>query len=147
MRTIVPCGGFPCLKTPPINDHQAWKNFILTDEERDGGVENANHQPHPPNLSLILNFDQVGHHKLLGYLVRWTIEDGYNEIIGLWIFSIMACIEKPIHSQVYATLREISRTLSSLRNEDDFDEKSMKSANIIICIIGRYFGQKDMIDE
>lgn len=135
---------------PPINDHQRWRQYIMNDHGSDDG-NGTNYLPdvHPPSLSMLVKLDQSDHHKLLSYFARWIKDDGFCEQIGLWIFSVLACIEKPIPSPVYATLREISRKLSAARGEidDDQDLKSMKSINIIICIIGRYFDQKDMVDE
>ena len=143
-REKIPEKGSVREETPPINDHQAWRRYIMDDGVESSGESGQGNDPH---LTLLLKLDQVGHHKLLKYLHRWSSEDGFCETIGLWIFSVLACLEKPIHSDVYATLRDISRTLSSERKETGLEPKDINSINIIICIIGRYFDQKDMVDE
>uniref|UniRef100_A0A1B6EZH3 Gem-associated protein 2 n=2 Tax=Cuerna arida TaxID=1464854 RepID=A0A1B6EZH3_9HEMI len=101
-----------------------------------------------PSAKLCLSMSQVNIWHVLSYFPDWITEG----LLGLadscrWIYCLLACLELPMEPDVYFTLRQISRALMEHRaGLEGQDTDSLPHINLIICIIGRYFGQEDLAD-
>lgn len=103
----------------------------------------------PPLLSTLQRLSQHEVHKLLKLHVTWIEEGDFSNQNGVWIYSLLACLEKPFGSEIYSTLRDLSRICSQIRSKiiSPNDSTIITKLNLIICIIGRYFNQLDMTDD
>jgi len=106
------------------------------------GVENV-----IPTASLLLQIDQVVTQKLLAYHAEWLEERSLSIARGKWIYSILAKIDKPLHQDIAAFIRQIYRRCSILRSNLDVTSESLEEdlaiLNILIAITGFYFGQSE----
>ena len=92
---------------------------------------------------------------LLTFLVTWIRDYGLTDRIALWLFSVLSCVRKPLTADAYHVLRQVSRAVSSVRRDlmqldDEHEEEESRvltAAHLLICLIGRYFQQLDMIDQ
>lgn len=105
-----------------------------------------------PTLSLLLQFDNVLSQKLLRYLIEWAEEHSWSLKLSRWLYSLLARIEKPLHREVVALIRQLFRKCCALRFElaprienfsqnNNFDHEYLASLNLIITLTGIYFGQ------
>ncbi|XP_054275623.1 gem-associated protein 2 isoform X2 [Macrosteles quadrilineatus] len=81
--------------------------------------------------------------------IRDFISDGKLDIplACRWIHILLACASQPLNPDLHSVLREITRILISLRSKlerEDFED--LPPIFLIICVIGRYFGQQDLAD-
>lgn len=135
------------------NNPKFWKEYCMSQDhipESNGDTESEGDDSSSkklPFVSLLMCLDQSELCDLLSYHVKWIKEDGYCDNNGLWIYSILACIEKPLSSDFHSVLRNISRVCSEFRSNHKADGPQLTSINLMICIIGRYFNQLDMIDS
>jgi survival of motor neuron protein-interacting protein 1 len=85
----------------------------------------------------------------LSYHIKWIRQFGFTHQNAIWIYALLVNLEKPLPSEVYSTLRELSRVCSEVRAKIGSISEStiLVPLNLIICLIGRYFDQNDMIDE
>jgi len=116
-------------------------------------------QKYPPvkvrNLPLkfLLSMDQEEILFLLSMQAKWIDSYGFDqETNGPWVYSLLSALEKPLGSNAYSTLRQVSRCVSQCRSlfessqENDEDAATIRSMDLVICIIGRYFDQQDLLD-
>lgn len=103
---------------------------------------------HDPLLSVMLHLPHYTIEKLLAYQVSWLQLIGFSEKQGRWIFSLLSLLEKPLRPTTCDLLRRLARTCaaqrSTLTNEMD---DNLIGLNHIICLVSRYFDQKDMSDN
>ena len=71
----------------------------------------------------------------------------------MYTFATLVAIEKPISEDVMYTMRQTClawkqvRTKLLVTNADHpIDNSLIKSCDLFVCIIGRYFGQFDLAD-
>lgn len=103
-----------------------------------------------PTLKLLLQLDQVITQKVLFYLVDF-LEDNNAATqllignLGQWIYSLLARVEKPLHRDTVALIRQLYRRCCILRNQlsanDEFFDSKLAILNTLISISGYYFGQ------
>lgn len=103
-----------------------------------------------PTTSLLLQFDQVMTQKILGYHVEWLTTRQLSSSRGKWLYSLLAKLEKPLHQDISALMRQLYRRCSILRydltnnnnnnNKLTFDDQ-LAVLNLLISITGSYFGQ------
>ena len=168
-------------KFPALSQHAYWKKYCLrvdtlsetsssssSDEELAGATKKkratktrtrTKAQPPTrsrPNMKLLLSLDQWEMLTLLQLHTKWIRELGVTDDVSFWIYCMLTCIEKPLASDAYAVLRDVSRAVSAVRREllmhpdhghHDGEESSLSACHSLICLIGRYFQQLDMIDE
>jgi hypothetical protein len=70
---------------------------------------------------------------------------------GLWLYALLAKLEKPVHRDMCAILRQLLRICSHARAQLlpdalDFNQK-LASLNIFLLISGSYFGQGEEYDS
>ena len=99
----------------------------------------------PPTTSLMLQFDQVLTARVLTYHVDWLEECHLTKARSKWIYSILARIEKPLHQDSSAMIRQLYRRCSFLRSTlsiiSEFFDQELACLNVLITISGSYFGQ------
>lgn len=73
----------------------------------------------------------------------------YSHFHGMWLYALLACLEKPLQNELCNSLRELSCVCSLLRAKLDpeSDSDKFQSLHLIICIIGKHFAQHDMTDD
>lgn len=101
-----------------------------------------------PLLSTLFELPQEEVQRVIEYHIKWIREFGFGHQNGLWIYALLVLLEKPITSEVCSVLRQLSRVCSEIRDKiKNPSSKRLIPLNLIICIIGRYFSQLDMVDE
>lgn len=155
---------------PRMSDERGWETFFFgkasvssdynggNEGDCDGGVSTGT----PPQLRLLLQFDQVLTRRLLEYHTTWVEGlECVSRARAVWIYALLARLDKPVHATVAATIRQLLRRCWQLRSElggpksgsegadaaagsaeDDEDEElRLKSLNVLITIAGDFFGQ------
>lgn len=125
---------------PRMSDEDGWIAFFFG---KPGAEANAT----PPHLRLLLQFDQVLTRRLLDYHAAW-LSDGELGVLSraraVWIYALLARLDKPVHATVAATIRQILRSCWTMRCEmEGPTETQLKALNILIVIAGDFFGQLD----
>ena len=146
-----------------------------TDEQQGGDMPakrtlNSSYQPllqysiNLPRLSLLAQLDHSTILLLLKYFYQW-IEEEFTVGHGLWVYSLLATLDTDVQTgDVYSLLREISRLCSRIRHrieikiegemenvnddgDNQIDLQQISSLSTIILLVGRCFGQKDLLDD
>lgn len=105
-----------------------------------------------PTLPLLLQLDQVLTQRILLYLIDYVEESGLPSAASEWIYALLTRVEKPLHRDVVAALRQLFRKCCKLRaglideNNEAFDD-SLASLNLLIAITGNYFGQNETLQS
>jgi survival of motor neuron protein-interacting protein 1 len=125
-----------------------------SDERQDGGSRATITLPYSknvaPTISLVLQFDQVLTQRVLGYLIEHCQNETRISLEqGAWLYTLLARLEKPLHQDMAALIRELYRICCRMRHilcsdsnsaTQDRDEL-IASLNVLIAITGSYFGQ------
>uniref|UniRef100_M4C4K0 Gem-associated protein 2 n=1 Tax=Hyaloperonospora arabidopsidis (strain Emoy2) TaxID=559515 RepID=M4C4K0_HYAAE len=122
---------------PKMSDEDGWVLFFF-------GKSGFETLATPPHLRLLLQFDQVLTRKLLDYHAAWLSEEmtSLSRARAVWMYALMARLDKPVHAAVAATIRQILRRCWTLRCElETPSEVQLKSLNVLIVITGDFFGQ------
>ncbi|ETN17391.1 hypothetical protein PPTG_05204 [Phytophthora nicotianae INRA-310] len=120
-----------------MSDEEGWIGFFF-------GKPGTELSATPPHLRLLLQFDQVLTRRLLDYHAAWLSEEmtPLSRARAVWIYALLARLDKPVHASVAATIRQILRRCWTLRSELEAPpEIQLKSLNILIVIAGDFFGQ------
>lgn len=105
-----------------------------------------------PTLPLLFQFDQVLTQKILLLLIdHMESTDSLSSALSEWIYALLARVEKPLHRDVVASLRQLFRRACQLRSNlspsaTDFTTQ-LAALNLLIAITGNYFGQNDSASE
>ncbi|CAI5714874.1 unnamed protein product [Hyaloperonospora brassicae] len=124
-------------KVPKMSDEDGWALFFF-------GKPGFETSATPPHLRLLLQFDQVLTRKLLDYHAAWLSEEAtsLSRARAVWMYALMARLDKPVHAGVAATIRQILRRCWILRCELEMPSGvQLKSLNVLIVIAGHFFGQ------
>lgn len=107
-----------------------------------------------PRISILSQLEQNQIYKLLRYHLEWIQNvEKFTVGNGLWIYALLASLYSILPGDIYSLLRDISRQCSRIRHhlELNINHKDsyqlLSSLNIIIMLIGHYFGQKDLLDD
>jgi len=108
-------------------------------------------------LSIVKCLHQQGAIALLQVLHARLEREGWpSNSLSMWIFALLARIERALPSEQAAVLRALLRTCTRLRAqcgcnlplvsaariaEGDSDPYNVAGLNTLICIMGMYFGQ------
>uniref|UniRef100_A0A8B9FSM7 Gem-associated protein 2 n=1 Tax=Amazona collaria TaxID=241587 RepID=A0A8B9FSM7_9PSIT len=66
----------------------------------------------------------------------------------LWLYALLACLEKPLLPEAHSLIRQLARRCSEVRVlEENKNEEQISALNLIICLVSRYFDQRDLADE
>lgn len=106
-----------------------------------------------PRIAVISQLDQAEICRLLRYHLEWIEEGEYANENGIWIYSLLAGLDTVQSGDTYSLLRQISRRCSHIRHELELKSNQevgsfqiLSSLNVIIALIGKVFGQKDLLD-
>ena len=100
----------------------------------------------PPMLRILLRMEPKQVQSNLAYQVEWLKTYGFSNNQGKWIYALMVCLEKPLYPSVISNLRDLSRQCAQLRTLAKPGSSEMNGLNLIICIVGKYFDQADLLD-
>ncbi|KAI1287029.1 Gem-associated protein 2 [Halotydeus destructor] len=101
----------------------------------------------PPLLREVCSLNAMNVIKLIRHHTYWIKQSGFSRQIGLWVYSLMGCLEKPLQSEVYADLRDLCRACLHIRRSLDPTDDNLKQLNLIIYIVTRYFNQLDLLED
>ncbi|XP_003741847.1 gem-associated protein 2 [Galendromus occidentalis] len=83
---------------------------------------------------------------VLEYHIDW-IQTEFTKQHGLWIFSMLVALEKPLSPHACDIIRSLARSASKVRAQlDPSRTEDIISLNLIVCLISRYFSQMDLCD-
>ncbi|XP_060919370.1 gem-associated protein 2 [Labrus mixtus] len=144
---------------PKLTDEEGWKRFCLGETVYLGTSScqtNAEPEPaldyskigFPPFLSIVSRLNQSTVLMLLEILISWFEEHEFAPQLGRWLYSLLACLEKPLIPEAHSCIRQLARRCSQLRStlESQEDEK-LPPLNLLICLVARYFEQNDLADQ
>ncbi|TMW55935.1 hypothetical protein Poli38472_008583 [Pythium oligandrum] len=143
---------------PRMNDEDGWRTFFFGkapvspntpaspgagDDEMNGSFGT------PPHLRLLLQFDQVLTRRLLTYHTEWLeTTEAVSRARAAWIYALLARLDKPVHAEVAAMIRQLLRRCWQLRNDlQDTTDTLLKPLNILISITGDFFGQLEEMPQ
>lgn len=128
---------------PRMSDEDGWSAFFFGHAE--SGTVGT-----PPHLRLLLQFDQVLTRRLIEHHTDWLVNDAVplSRARAVWIYALLARLDKPVHAGVAATIRQLLRRCWQMRNalQETVEPQALRSLNILICIAGDFFGQFDELD-
>ncbi len=155
------------IPVPKMRNENGWIAFFFgelddcekeEDDQEEEEVVDTFTYGHLPTTQLILQLDQVITRYLLEYHIRWL--DSVNVVLSeeraLWIYALLAHLDKPVHASVAGSIRHLLRRLCVLRSsferteneegEDEMDQSDvckdrLLGLNVLICITGKFFGQ------
>lgn len=144
---------------PKLTDEEGWKRFCLgetvylgasschTDAEP-GPALDYSKVGFPPFLSIVSRLNQSTVLNVLDILISWFEEHEFVPQLGRWLYSLLACLEKPLIPEAHSSIRQLARRCAQLRStlESQEDEK-LPALNLLICLVARYFEQNDLADQ
>nr|XP_034493029.1 gem-associated protein 2-like [Marmota flaviventris] len=102
----------------------------------------------PPLLSIVSRMNQATVTSVLEYLSNWFGERDFAPELGRWLYALLACLEKPLLPEAHSLIRQLARRCSEVRLlVDSKDDKRVPALNLLICLVSRYFDQRDLADE
>uniref|UniRef100_A0A671XAG3 Gem-associated protein 2 n=1 Tax=Sparus aurata TaxID=8175 RepID=A0A671XAG3_SPAAU len=142
------------VQMPKLTDEEGWKRFCLG-EMVFLGLSSCPAEPEPaldyskvgfpPFLSIVSRLNQVN--PLLSELTLNQF-NSLTDVSGCWLYSLLACLEKPLLPEAHSSIRQLARRCAQLRStlESQEDEK-LPALNLLICLVARYFEQNDLADQ
>ncbi|KAM6133804.1 gem-associated protein 2 isoform 3-T3 [Phoenicopterus ruber ruber] len=142
---------------PKSEDEEGWKKFCLGERvysEIDALSDNESlgidyiKVGFPPLLSIVSRMSQATVTSVLEYLISWFGEKKFTPELGRWLYALLACLEKPLLPEAHSLIRQLARRCSEVRVlEENKNEEQISALNLIICLVSRYFDQRDLADE
>lgn len=139
---------------PTMKDAAGWMEFCtghtdddVDDDSTDDDVDDDNKDAawrqalpevgyHSPSVQLLCQMDQVMVRRVLAHLVQ--IRRNKSNQLYMWLYALMAKLEKPVHGQDAATLRRLVLTVAAQRAASKGNQAAM---NLVLVVAGLYFGQ------
>jgi survival of motor neuron protein-interacting protein 1 len=91
---------------------------------------------------LIIQLDQVITRRLLEYQTEWLESEELSRARAVWIYALLARLDKPVYANVAATIRQLLRRCWELRGKiKDGKDTRLKPLNVIITLTGEFFSQ------
>lgn len=118
-----------------------------------------------PTVPLILQLDQVLTQRLLIFLIHYLEDNTYlSSACAAWIYALLARVEKPLHRDTVAVLRQLYRKVSLLRfqyasnlkdgmgndshsHSAGEDREYVARLNLLAVLTGYYFGQGEAYEH
>ena len=131
------------------------KEIQAKEEEEDSKparveTTNENQDGNPPTANNIMHLKHKACVSILEYQVRWAEAfGGITDAMGMWIYSLLIRIEKPLEPDGTSTIRTLAITISRQRASLTKEEKDLSlvtALSVLICIGMKYFGQEDLAD-
>ncbi|KAM6311573.1 gem-associated protein 2 isoform 2-T2 [Aegotheles albertisi] len=141
---------------PKSEDEEGWKKFCLGERvysEIDALSDSENlgidyiKVGFPPLLSIVSRMNQATVTSVLEYLISWFGEKKFTPELGRWLYALLACLEKPLLPEAHSLIRQLARRCSEVRVLENKNEEQISALNLIICLVSRYFDQRDLADE
>ncbi|XP_050809941.1 gem-associated protein 2 isoform X2 [Gopherus flavomarginatus] len=143
---------------PKSEDEEGWKLFCLGEKLYSeaaiavSGNENLGIDyikiGFPPFLSIVSRMNQATVTSVLEYLINWFGEREFTPELGRWLYALLACLEKPLLPEAHSLIRQLARRCSEVRVlEENKNEEKVSALNLLICLVSRYFDQRDLADE
>ncbi|XP_063973315.1 gem-associated protein 2 isoform X2 [Diachasmimorpha longicaudata] len=128
------------IKFPDVDDRNSWVNFCLG-----SSVEGSS--PQLPTLDIIFCLSQLQVEQVLEYMIEEVESRGIvDPVLGQWIYGLLAVLELPLNPDVCSCLRTLARSCSIARANLPEESEKVKSLNLFICLVARYFRQLDLAD-
>jgi len=142
----------PIPKLPDANDADTWcrlcfgrlklKTDVATGENGEGD------EGTPPLLHIVGHMSQHQVASVIEYHVNWLEATGFTSQQGRWFYSLLANLQKPLDPEVCSWLRRLTRLCSNIRASLESEEDPvLKELNLLICLVSRYFDQRDLADS
>ena len=100
-----------------------------------------------PSTTMMLQLDQVMIRKVIAHLAHY-VQDGWYPCSmhrTLWLYALLARLEKPIHRNdaavLYGLLKALTRARATLPSLVQDDREGLARLNVLITIVGIYFEQ------
>lgn len=146
---------FTRVALPRMKDRRGWEKFcfgeaassVTSADSDEEGNEQRYFDVRPagwtPQTRLLLQFDAVMTQAVLSHHVAWLeVLPRLNEARALWIYALLAHLEKPLHRDVEAVIRRLFLRLAALRASlPSGSDQELTLLQILIVVAGRYFGQ------
>ncbi|XP_070835481.1 gem-associated protein 2 [Chaetodon trifascialis] len=144
---------------PKLADEEGWKRFCLgetvylgtsslhTDADPEPALDYSK-MGFPPFLSIVSRLNQSTVLMVMEILISWFEEREFVPQLGRWLYSLLACLEKPLLPEAHSSIRQLARRCAQLRStlESPEDER-LPALNLLICLVARYFEQNDLADQ
>ncbi|KAJ7399544.1 Gem-associated protein 2 [Pitangus sulphuratus] len=128
--------------SPKSEDEEGWKKFCL------GERVYSEIDTLPNNENIGIDYIKATVTSVLEYLVSWFGEKKFTPELGRWLYALLACLEKPLLPEAHSLIRQLARRCSEVRVlEENKNEEQISALNLIICLVSRYFDQRDLADE
>uniref|UniRef100_A0AAR5QHK4 Gem-associated protein 2 n=1 Tax=Dendroctonus ponderosae TaxID=77166 RepID=A0AAR5QHK4_DENPD len=102
-----------------------------------------------PSFSEITQYSQAAKILMLAEITKYLENVRIvSETVGVWIYAILALLEKPLSPDCCYKLRQFAKKCIELRAAlKEEDEVSLANPlNLFICVIARFFNQLDLAD-
>uniref|UniRef100_A0A1B6M3D1 Gem-associated protein 2 n=1 Tax=Graphocephala atropunctata TaxID=36148 RepID=A0A1B6M3D1_9HEMI len=141
-------GAFRTFKKTLPNEEENEEWLKICSQNGPDVVKECEETAKGPSTRLCLAMSQCTNMHVLSYFPDWLTEGLLSVVDSCrWIYGMLACLELPLEPDMYFTLRQIARALLELRaGLESQDSEPLPHINLIVCIIGRYFGQEDLAD-
>ncbi|XP_044520715.1 gem-associated protein 2 isoform X2 [Gracilinanus agilis] len=128
---------------PKCEDEEGWKKFCLG-ERLYAEMSIATTTGENPGIDYV----QATITSVLEYLINWFGEKDFTPELGRWLYALLACLEKPLLPEAHSLIRQLARRCAEVRFlvESKEDER-VPALNLLICLVSRYFDQRDLADE
>ncbi|XP_068021625.1 gem-associated protein 2 isoform X2 [Melanerpes formicivorus] len=127
---------------PKSEDEEGWKKFCL------GERVYSEIEALSDNENLGVNYIKATVTSVLEYLISWFGEKKFTPELGRWLYALLACLEKPLLPEAHSLIRQLARRCSEVRVlEENKNAEQISALNLIICLVSRYFDQRDLADE
>lgn len=125
------------VRLPRADDKERWRNVCYTSAP----------PAIAPLLSIVAAMPQHTVDNVINYNTQWIQEKGFCHEMGVWLYALLACLEKPLHPEACSNIRALARACASARRSlaSKTDERLLP-LNLVICLIARYFSQQDLAD-
>lgn len=147
------------VQMPKQTDEEGWKKFCLgekvylgssschTEEDSEPALDYTK-VGFPPFLSIVSRLNQSTVLLVLDVLISWFEEREFVPQLGQWLYSLLACLEKPLLPEAHSSIRQLARRCAQVRStlESQEDER-LPALNLLICLVARYFEQNDLADQ
>ncbi|RUS76120.1 hypothetical protein EGW08_016116 [Elysia chlorotica] len=102
----------------------------------------------PPLLHIVAHMSQHQVTSVLEYHVNWLEATGFTRKQGRWFYALLANLQKPLTPEDCSWLRRLARLCSNIRASlESPQDPQLNELNLIICLIARYFEQRDLADS
>ncbi len=149
---------------PPLSDGYAWERLCFGKSRGQGKGKT-----YPPLLSIVLSLGQPELIRLLNRHIKWVsahdsrshkglgdstvtgtpppqspdADSGLSRARAAWLYALMAGLEKPLHRNTAAMLRQLGRYCASVRATSIASVKDprLASLNVLLTLVEFAFGQ------